>query len=60
MKYSLVRKKGYQWTICSIHDSDGKNIKGAKTTDKSVVVANKVYMQGQFPDEVYAIIELEK
>lgn len=60
MKYSLVRKKGYQWTICTIVDESGRTIKGAKSTDKALVSRNKEALQRSFPKEVYAIIELEK
>lgn len=59
-KYSLVRKKGFQWTICSIHSQvTGELVKGAKSPDIDLVRANRDRMAKVFPDEVYAIIELE-
>ena len=61
IKYSLMRKSGiYKWNPCVLYDSNKVLIKGGRTTDKSIVIAAKVKMNKDFPDEKYAILEIEE
>ncbi len=60
-KYSLMRKSGiYKWNPCVIYDNHGRLIKGGRTDNKNVVLAAKVSMSKSFPDEKYAILEIEE
>jgi hypothetical protein len=59
-KYKLMRKvKGTcSWRTCSLHDLNGKLIPGGTTEDRATVLHNKAYMDKEFPDETYAILEI--
>lgn len=61
LKYSLMRKSGvYKWNPCVLQDTQGKLIRGGRTTDKNLVLSAKREMEKLFPDEKYAILELEE
>jgi hypothetical protein len=59
-KYKLMRKvKGTtSWRTCSLHDGKGRRIPRGETEDKTVVLNNKAYMDKEFPNETYAVLEI--
>jgi hypothetical protein len=60
VKYKLMRKvKGTtSWRTCSLQDLDGRRVPGGTTEDKAIVLHNKAFMDKEFPDETYAILEM--
>lgn len=58
-RYKLMRKaEGTNWRTCGMSDYEGRKVPRAVTDDKLIAIKNRDYMQREFPNEEYAILEL--
>lgn len=68
-KYALIRKsnkivgekKERKWAMCHIYNpGSGRLIAGGFTEDRTIVENTLSHMQKSFPEEKYAILEMEE
>lgn len=69
-KYALIRKsdkvvgekKERKWVMCHIYTYSPayRRIRGGFTGDKSIVEENKTILEKWYPNEKYAILEMEE